>query len=64
MSTPASARRQVVVDELNQPDSSREGSRKGLLDKLLIWRKILAAELLNVLERGRYDLKPSRRRLD
>ena len=64
MSTPASARRQVVVDELNQPDTSHDDSRRGLLDKLRIWKQLCTAELLNALERGRYDLKPNRRWLD
>jgi len=47
-----------------QPDSSQGKIHRGLLDKLRIWKQICTAELLNALERGRYDLKPGRRWLD
>jgi hypothetical protein len=56
MSSSASVKRAVAVDEQKQP----QGDRKGILVRLQIWKQVFLAELLNLLERRRYDLKSPR----
>lgn len=57
MSPQASVKRAIVVSEQQPPDDSYEDDRKGLRRRLRMWKEILVAELLNLLERGRYNLK-------
>jgi hypothetical protein len=60
VSSPATARRAVVVHEQEQPDSSLSGDRKRFMGQLQTWKQVAVAELLNWLERGHFDLKPLR----
>jgi hypothetical protein len=60
VSSPATARRAVAVNQQQQPDSSHCGDRKGFMGQLQAWKQVAIAELLNWLERGHFDLKPLR----
>ena len=57
MSSPASVRPPVLPKQGEQPDPVPQGGRKQLLDRLQTWKQVFLAELLNLLERRRYDLK-------
>jgi hypothetical protein len=60
VSSPATARRAVSVNQQERPDSSHSGDRKRFMGQLEIWKEIAIAELLNLLEGGHFDLKPLR----
>lgn len=60
MPSQASARQAIVAPELKRTDGSDGDPRKGLMPELRMWKEIAVAELLNLLERGRYDLESTR----
>ena len=39
------------------PPPPQDSSAEGALSRLRIWQQVLLAEVLNLLEHGRYDLK-------
>jgi len=59
MSTQASAKR-ALANQLEELDCIPQDGGKTLVDRLQVWKQVALAELLNVLECGRYDLKSVR----
>jgi len=55
-----SVKRAIVVGEQKQPNGFHEDDRKGVLPRFRMWKEIVLAELLNLLERGHYNLKAQR----
>ena len=55
MSSSAPVRQPTLPKE--QQVLASQGGRTSLLDRLRIWKQVVLAELLNLLERRRYDLK-------
>lgn len=56
MSSQASVKR-AVANEPERLDGTTEDARKTLVERLQVWKQVVFAELLNLLERGRYDLR-------
>jgi len=57
MSSPAPIGPRVLSKGEQQPRPAPPDGRRSLLDNLGLWKQVFLAELLNLLEHRRYDLK-------
>jgi hypothetical protein len=58
MSSQISAKPAVDLNEQNRPPKvAQQDDKVRLMDRMRIWIQVCLAELLNLLERRRYDLK-------
>lgn len=61
MAATASAKKSVIADEQKSPSVTAEPKAKpGLRAWLQSWKQVVMAELLNILEHRRYNLKSDR----